>query len=445
MSGTAPRWIRRFTIASAIALAAPAMAQLLGGGGGRVGSAVGGLTNGLSNGLAGGLSGQGANGPLASAITSPLDNLGGTLTSTAPGDLLSLRRERLRTLVQDNRRVLDTDDSGAPIRRDEIVGLGLTPDALEKAKAAGFTLAHTEVVGGLGLIVSVLSPPKGKPARKAIEALRQIDPVGNYTLDYVYEPARAPLAPAAGPAAAGSDTGTGAAIGLIDGGIGNHPAFANAHIEQRGFAGDARPSGHGTAVASLMVGNAGAFHGVAPGASLLAADVYGGSASNGSAVAIVRAMGWLAERHVRVINISLVGPPNPLLEAGIKALQAKGILVVAAVGNDGPAAPPQYPASYPGVIAVTGVDAKGQALIEAGKPLHLDFAAPGADMVGAVPGGGWEKLRGTSFAAPLVTASLVRFGSVDGLAGSAKPGRGRVGRGIVCGDCGTTPKSVGVK
>ncbi|MCZ3230200.1 S8 family serine peptidase, partial [Acinetobacter baumannii] len=87
---------------------------------------------------------------------------------------------------------------------------------------------------------------------------------------------------------------------------------------------------------------------------------------------------------------------------------AKGIRVVAAVGNDGPAAPPQYPASYPDVIAVTGVDAKGKALMEAGKPLHLDYAAPGADMVGAVPGGGWEVLRGTSFAAPLVAATLAR-------------------------------------
>lgn len=443
MAGTAPRMIRRCVIAATIALATPAMAQLLGGGGGgRIGNAVGGLTSGLAAGLTGQNPG---NNPLASAIVAPLDNLGTALTSSAPGDLLSLRRERLRALVQDNRRVLDVDDTGAPIRRDEIVGLGFTPDALEKAKAAGFTLARTENVDGLGLTVDILSPPKGKPARKAVEALRKLDPNGNYTLDPVYEPARAPLAPAAGPAAGGGGAGAGTVIGLIDGGIGNHPAFANAHIEQRGFAGDPKPSGHGTAVASLMVGNAGAFHGVAPGASLLAADIYGGSASNGSAVAIVRAMGWLAERRVRVVNISLVGPANPLLEAGIKALQAKGILVVAAVGNDGPAAPPQYPASYPGVIAVTGVDAKGQALIEAGKPLHLDFAAPGADMVGAVPGGGWERVRGTSFAAPLVTASLARLGSVDGLAATAMPGRGRVGRGIVCGDCGTAPKQVGAK
>ena len=80
--------------------------------------------------------------------------------------------------------------------------------------------------------------------------------------------------------------------------------------------------------------------------------------------------------------------------------------IVAAVGNDGPAAPPQYPASYPGVVAVTGVDARGRALPEAGKASHLDFAAPGADMAAALPGQGYAKVRGTSFAAPFATARL---------------------------------------
>ena len=70
-------------------------------------------------------------------------------------------------------------------------------------------------------------------------------------------------------------------------------------------------------------------------------------------------------------------------------------MVVAAVGNDGPAAPPQYPACYDGVIAVTGVDANGKALLEAGRARHLDFAAPGADLAAALPGKGYAR-----FAAP---------------------------------------------
>lgn len=428
----------RWALVLAIGLATPAAAQLLGGGG--LANALGGVTGGVL-----GPAGSGAK--VVGGLDAPLAAVGGRLGSASPADLLSLRRERLRALVRTNRTVLEVDDQGNPVRRGEIVALGVSADALARARAAGFSIVRTETLAGLDVVATtVLAPPEGKPVRKAIETLRTLDPAGTYTLDPIYEPARAPLAPAQGPAAGGAlRPAAGMRIGLIDGGVGRHPAFLGAEIEQRGFAGAAVPSGHGTAVASLMVGQAGAFRGVAPGTPLLVADVYGGSASNGSAIAIVRAMEWLAQNGARVVNISLVGPPNPLLEAGVRALVARHILVVAAVGNDGPAAPPQYPASYPDVIAVTGVDARGKALIEAGTPRHLDVAAPGADMVGAVPGGGWEALRGTSFAAPLVTASLARAGSLNALAVEARPGSGKLGRGIVCGDCATPPRAVGLK
>jgi subtilisin family serine protease len=117
--------------------------------------------------------------------------------------------------------------------------------------------------------------------------------------------------------------------------------------------------------------------------------------------------------------------------------------IVAAVGNDGPAAPPAYPASYPGVIAVTGVDGRNRALIEAGRALHLDYAAPGADMLGAKAGGGMAPLRGTSYAAPLVAARLAgsSLAALDREAVDlGKRGPDKIyGRGLVCGDCRTKP------
>lgn len=418
---------------------APAGAQLLGGGGG----GLGGL-----GGLPGGLPGPGG----GTIITGPVDSLGmvGSSVSTlSPSSLLSLRRDRLHALVRNNRAELDVDDAGNPIRRDEIIGLNLSADSLARAKAAGFQLERQEAIGDTGIAITVLRPPSDKPARKAIRQLQASDPAGNYTLDHVYEPARAPLGAEPGPAAQQRGTDGDVVIGLIDGGVGNHPAFAGVKIEQRGFAGSPQPSGHGTAVASLLVGHAGPFRGAAPGNPLLVADVYCGSPANGSAIAIARAMAWLASRGAKVINISLVGPANPLIQAAIKALQSRGVLVVAAVGNDGPAAPPQYPASYPRVVAVTGVDARGKVLIEAGKATHVDFAAPGADLAAAVPGGRWEAVRGTSFAAPLVAGSLARvYGGGDQaiarLAERATPGR-HVGRGIVCGDCRTPPGALGLR
>jgi len=54
-------------------------------------------------------------------------------------------------------------------------------------------------------------------------------------------------------------------------------------------------------------------------------------------------------------------------------------------------------------------------------------------------------VRGTSFAAPLAAARLLLAGSPARLAAEARPGRGRVGRGIVCGECRVDPRIVGAK
>jgi hypothetical protein len=444
-------WSKAVVLAMATAGAlagAPAPAQLLGGGGGALGglgSGVGGALGGLGSQVGaatGGLVGQpGSQGMAGGVIGGGLDVVSGVTGALSPADLLGLRRQRLAALVRDNRRLLDKDDDGNPIRRDEILVTDPSDAVLATAQKAGFAIARRETVEGLGLSVTVLTPPAGQPARKAIETLKAADPQGRYALNHVYQPAFAALKPADAPAATGGEARGGAVapLGLIDGGVGAHPAFAGA----------VKPTGHGTVVASLMVGRSGAFHGVAPGGRLYAADVYGGSPANGSAEAIVRAMGWLAANGARVVNISLVGAANPLLEAGVKALQAKGILIVAAVGNDGPSAPPQYPASYPGVIAVTGVDGRGRPLLEAGRASHVDFGAPGADMAGAVPGGGWEAVRGTSFAAPLVAASLAMEpqggrAAVTALAATATPLR-RTEHGLVCADCAVAPRSLGLK
>jgi hypothetical protein len=379
------------------------------------------------------------------AVTPTLDWVSGlpqSLTDAGPSTLLQLRQLRLRELVRQYPRQLEMDGEGQPVRRGVLVTIDPDAASLQLAERAGFRIAGDEPQGELGFRVVTLAVPDGLSARQGMKRLRSIAPALQADFDHIFEPAGGALLPVAGALASGLGQSHGPLIGIVDGGVASHPSLGGAAIEQNGFSGQPRPTGHGTAVASLIVGNQGPFQGAARNASLLVADVYSGSRAAGSASSVVRALRWLASKRPQVINISLVGPPNQLVQRAVAAVRGRGINIVAAVGNDGPAAPPQYPASYPGVIAVTGVDARGRALAEAGRAAHLDFAAPGADMAAALPGQGYANVRGTSFAAPLATARLAVRGSLQGLTSEARPGKGRVGRGIVCGTCRVNPKVV---
>jgi len=75
-----------------------------------------------------------------------------------------------------------------------------------------------------------------------------------------------------------------------------------------------------------------------------------------SVASLVKALDLLAMRGVRVINMSLVGPPNVALEATLARLNSPGAVVLAAAGNGGPGAEVADPAGYPSVLAITAVD-----------------------------------------------------------------------------------------
>ena len=373
--------------------------------------------------------------PVLDAVTDRSRGLVGTVQRLA-----NERISRLDRLVRDNRTALEFDDQGNPAVRGEVIGVDISPAAIEAVRKAGFTVIAQEQIEGLDVPTVRLSVPDRVPLSRALKTIRALAP-GEWSANPLHFESGAPASSATGTATGG--TAVNPRIGMIDGGVAQSPALTGA-IEQKGFAREA-PTGspHGTAIASLIAGQ-GIIKGVMPGAPLLVADVYGRDPAGGNAFAIARALGWMAQRGVPVVTISLVGPANPLLAKVIAAARNRGMKIVAAVGNDGPAAPPAYPASYDGVIAVTGVDGRNRALIEAGRALHLDYAAPGADMLGAKPGAGTSDLRGTSFAAPLAAARLVMLpghslAALDREAvdlGPAGPDK-IFGRGLVCGACRT--------
>lgn len=330
----------------------------------------------------------------------------------APRNLSDLRRRTVRELLRRNSSVLEADRAGEPLVRGEVLAFSPTPAALDALRAAGFSPLRERRLDGLDMRVLVLQAPPGLGTAAALDRAREIDPPGSYELNHVYS-GSGTLTPAVGASSAAATAPPPAPtapgrIGLIDGGIDDHhPVLHAARLQAHGC--DARhPSAHGTAVASLMVGEGRGFRGAAPGATLYAADVFCDQPTGGAVDAVADALSWLAQERVPVINISLVGPANRVLERVIAAMRARGHVIVAAVGNDGPAAPPLYPAAYPGVVGVTAVDARRRVLPEAAQGSQVTFAAPGADMVAADGAGGFSLARGTSFAAPLVAGLLVQ-------------------------------------
>ncbi|HWU04396.1 MAG TPA: S8 family serine peptidase [Novosphingobium sp.] len=352
--------------------------------------------------------------------------------------LADARLDRLGAFVRAHRSQVEMDDTGQPARAREVLlldagtGAGTGAQALAKAQAAGYAVIEQGRIDGLDVPYARLTTPAGLPLAQAIRRLRALLPGADVSADQLHFPGGAASGPAAPRLSQTAGRGAGGTVGIIDGGTLPGPRIA----AQAGFAtGAPRANPHAQAIASLLAG--------AGTARICVADVYGADPAGGNALAIARALGWMAGQGAHVVSISLVGPANPLLARALVAAQARGMIVVAAVGNDGAAAPPAYPASYAGVVAVTGVDGRRRPLFEAGRATHLDYAAPGADMVAAGLDGRLRPVRGTSFAAPLAAARIAAawrspadraqaLARADAEALAQGP---RTGRGILCDAC----------
>jgi hypothetical protein len=367
-------------------------------------------------------------GRLGSAVGDVTRPVTGALADTA--QLAEARLTRLGDFVHAHRAAVEVDEAGQPARAHELLLLDPDPASVSRAAAAGYRLIEQGDLDGLGLTYARLATPAGVGLAGALRQARRLLPGKEITADQLhFASGNVQPSPGAAPARPAPRGGT---VGVVDGG-----AMPGAHIAaQAGFASGApRPEAHAQAIVSLLAG--------AGTAKIYVADVYGTDPAGGGALAIARALAWMAGQRVPVVSISLVGPANPLLARAIAAVQARGMIVTAAVGNDGAAAPPAYPASYAGVVAVTGVDGHGHVLFEAGHASHLDYAAPGADLTAIGLDGKVARLRGTSFAAPLAAARVAALwqasdGASVALAradAEAVDKSARTGRGVLCGTC----------
>ena len=304
----------------------------------------------------------------------------------------------------------DRDVQGFKVLRQTVLALSPSDQSLSIAKGLSFRVVRQQDIASLGLTVVQLRAPENMDATQALSLLRRADPSGTYDYDHIYNPSGETQTAAIASAQPATQPDARIRIGMIDGGIDPHNSdFADATILTKNFASDKDnvPTEHGTAVASLLVDRGG--QGSLPSAELYAADVYGGETSGGAADDIARALGWLAQNNVPVANISLAGPPNIILEASVKAFLKRGRIIVAAAGNDGPAAPAEYPAAYEGVAAVTSVDDDHAIQMDANQGPQIAFAALGVRRRVAAMKGGHAIVTGTSYASPLVA---VRFAAL---------------------------------
>jgi subtilisin family serine protease len=207
----------------------------------------------------------------------------------------------------------------------------------------------------------------------------------------------------------------GVKVGVIDTGYdANHPAFAKREVQPNLVMGSQENAGkvrdwHGTAVLSLLAGAAkSSTPGLIPDADFIVADAFVADAfgkPQTDTVRLLEALDRLEQAGAQIVNMSIVGPPDDILHGQIAYLsKRKGVVFIAAAGNDGPDAAPGYPAAYQEVIAVTAVDSNGKPYRKANRGGYINVAAPGVRIWTAWPDKQEAMVTGTSFAAPFVTA-----------------------------------------
>ncbi len=169
---------------------------------------------------------------------------------------------------------------------------------------------------------------------------------------------------------------------------------------------DTDPNGHGTHLAGIVgatAGNGLGGSGVAPGVTILPVrvlDATGAGFSSQVAAGIV----WAADNGADIINLSLGGPVRSQAQAEAVAYAvSKGVLVVAAAGNDHPTDAAQYPAALPDVVAVGALTPSGEPASFSTRGDYVDLAAPGTLISSTVPGNQYAAYSGTSMAAPFVS------------------------------------------
>ncbi|OIJ22339.1 hypothetical protein BKP45_06785 [Anaerobacillus alkalidiazotrophicus] len=209
-------------------------------------------------------------------------------------------------------------------------------------------------------------------------------------------------------------TGKGINIAIIDTGIAVHKDLTIAGGVS--FLPDSTSyndeNGHGTHIAGIIAAqnNGNGISGVAPNANIFAVKALDEN-GQGLVSRIVAGVDWAITNNMDIINISLGTSQESLsLKNIVNKAYDKGVLVVAAAGNNGnqqgTGNTVQYPAIYPSVIAVSAIDSLERRPSFSATGSAIEVTAPGVNIYSTHLNNGYVNMSGTSMAAPFVSGVL---------------------------------------
>jgi len=208
--------------------------------------------------------------------------------------------------------------------------------------------------------------------------------------------------------------GRGITVAIFDSGVNPHEQFSQGNVDLFNVTtskDDGDDFGHGTPVAGIIAGSGAGdsgFKSVAPGVKLKSfkiADKDGLTNNIYIAKAVDGVLAYNAARpesKITIINISYgLGEDDDYLRAALQKAYDSGIATVssAGIGSNGIT----YPAAYDFVIAVAGVNHRGQFISASGRGEEVDFAAPGSGIFAPDNNGAYGWVKGTSFSAAYIT------------------------------------------
>ena len=305
------------------------------------------------------------------------------------------------------------------------VATGQNQTAIRSLQAQGATLLRTRSLPQLGRTLLLFSFPGNLSLNQAQTVLRRAAPSATVDLHHIYGFAAGPRLYAA--AMIGDDPGhscrlrRAVRVGLIDGPVNrSHPALAGVSVIRMPVLASGERAAkvdHGTAVAGLIAGqpSGGPLMGFAAGAQIFAAEAFANTRGREGARLenVAAGIDWLLGKGVRIVNMSMSGSANSTFASILSLARKKGMVIVAAAGNDS-TSKPRFPAASEDTIAITAVDAAGRVYSKANTGKHIEFSAPGVDIFVAKGGGGGYR-SGTSYAAPIVTALVARQAARGGI------------------------------